>query len=231
MTALTTEELMLIEQRVTNAKKSTGAAYLLWFFFGIVSAHRFYLGRTGTAFLQIASYFVFVGFVWLLIDAFLIPGMIRESNDRERDRLISAMRSHKEADKTTALAGKIVALEGDDTFSFDIVGESHKQRELEALAGGRREHGADHQVQAILLPENNNRYDLNAVVVTISGEAVGYLDKANAKHWREVLFSTGPRAALVNAKIVGGWECPDGDVGHFGVKLDVTYPLTVVAVS
>lgn len=98
MTALTTEELMLIEQRVTNAKKSTGAAYLLWFFLGIVSAHRFYLGRTGTAFLQIASYFIFIGFVWLLIDAFLIPGMIRDSNDRERDRLIAAMRSHKGAE-------------------------------------------------------------------------------------------------------------------------------------
>lgn len=95
MTALTTEELMLIEQRVTNAKKSTGAAYLLWFFLWFLSGHRFYLGRTGTAFLQIASYFVLVGFIWIIVDAFLIPGMIRESNDRERDRLISAMRSHK----------------------------------------------------------------------------------------------------------------------------------------
>jgi TM2 domain-containing membrane protein YozV len=95
VTALTTEELMLIEQRVTNAKKSTGAAYLLWFFLWFLSGHRFYLGRTGTAFLQIASYFVLVGFIWIVVDAFLIPGMICESNDRERDRLIAAMRSHK----------------------------------------------------------------------------------------------------------------------------------------
>jgi TM2 domain-containing membrane protein YozV len=34
-------------------KKSTGAAYLLWFFLGGLGGHRFYLGQTGTAITQL----------------------------------------------------------------------------------------------------------------------------------------------------------------------------------
>ncbi|HEJ4688705.1 TPA: TM2 domain-containing protein, partial [Pseudomonas aeruginosa] len=32
---------MLVEQKVSNAQKSTGTAYLLWFFLGGFGAHRF----------------------------------------------------------------------------------------------------------------------------------------------------------------------------------------------
>ena len=70
--ALTTAELSLVEQRVTNESPSTGAAYLLWFFLGWISGHRFYLNRPGTAILQIISYFLLVGFIWWIIDAFLV---------------------------------------------------------------------------------------------------------------------------------------------------------------
>lgn len=97
MAELTTNELMLIEQRVTNAKKSTGAAYLLWFFLWWVSGHRWYLGRPGTALLQIVSYFILVGFVWVIIDAFLIPGMIRDEAEKERAHLIGVLRDQKDS--------------------------------------------------------------------------------------------------------------------------------------
>ncbi|MES2989664.1 MAG: TM2 domain-containing protein [Pseudomonadota bacterium] len=86
--ALTTAELMLVEQRVTNDGPSTGAAYLLWFFLWFVSGHRFYLGRPGTAILQIVSYFFVVGFIWLLVDAFLIPEMIREKRNEVRSDMM-----------------------------------------------------------------------------------------------------------------------------------------------
>ena len=76
------------------SKKSTGVAYLLWFLFGAVGGHRFYLGRTGSA---IAMLLIFLaswplllvgigvfGFgvvgMWALVDAFLIPGMLRMHN-------------------------------------------------------------------------------------------------------------------------------------------------------
>lgn len=131
----------------------------------------------------------------------------------------------------TELVGKIVVLEGDGEFGFEIVGESHRQAALELLAGGRSENGADFETHALVLPDDKNRYDVNAVVVLIDSEIVGYLDKANAKRWREVLFSTGVKAAMVPAKICGGWVKNNGDTGNFGVKLDVTYPLTVTATN
>ena len=91
--SLTTSEEMLIEQRVTNESPSVAAAYLLWFFLGILSAHRFYLGRPGSAILQILLFFVLIGFIWLLVDLFLIPGMVRERQDAIRQRLRSAYMS------------------------------------------------------------------------------------------------------------------------------------------
>jgi TM2 domain-containing membrane protein YozV len=81
---LSTQDQMLIEQRVTNDGPSTAIAFLLWLFLGILSGHRFYLGRPGSAILQILSYFVLIGFLWLLIDGFLIPGMLRQKRDELR---------------------------------------------------------------------------------------------------------------------------------------------------
>lgn len=86
---LSTEEKILIEQRITNEGPSVLVAYLLWFFLGIVSAHRFYLGRPGSAVLQILTYFIIVGFIWLLIDAFLIPSMVRAKQEQMRQRMMT----------------------------------------------------------------------------------------------------------------------------------------------
>ena len=70
-------------------KKSTGAAYLLWLFLGGFGAHRFYLGQTGTAVAQLLL--LLLGWIpfgigwgvlglWLLVDLFLIPGIISRQN-------------------------------------------------------------------------------------------------------------------------------------------------------
>lgn len=97
--ALSTAELSLIEQRVANDGPSTAVAYLLWLFLWFVSAHRFYLGRPATAILQILSYFILIGFVWLLIDAFLIPGMIRDKRNEIRQQIALQMgRDHRTLD-------------------------------------------------------------------------------------------------------------------------------------
>lgn len=86
--AISTEQQILIEARIANERKSTGVAYALWFFLWFVSAHRFYLGRPGTAILQILSYFIFIGFIWVLVDAFLIPDMIRKHQGQLRERML-----------------------------------------------------------------------------------------------------------------------------------------------
>ncbi|PYE88411.1 TM2 domain-containing protein [Phyllobacterium leguminum] len=98
---LSVQQQMLIEQRITNEAKSTGAAYLLWVFLGGLGGHRFYLGRTGTAFVQLllcilgwATVAIGIGIVllivlamWVLVDAFLIPGMVQEQKDNLRSSL------------------------------------------------------------------------------------------------------------------------------------------------
>ncbi|MDQ0249839.1 TM2 domain-containing membrane protein YozV [Sphingomonas kyeonggiensis] len=89
--ALSIAEMTLVEQRVTNDGPSIAVAYLFWFFLWFVSAHRFYLGKPVSAILQILSYFILIGFVWLLVDAALIPGMIREKQDEIRHDLMRAL--------------------------------------------------------------------------------------------------------------------------------------------
>lgn len=86
-----TEDQILIESRVANEKKSAGAAYFLWFFLGWISAHRFYLGKPGTAILQILSYFILIGFVWWVVDLFLIPSIIQDKMDETRGRMTREM--------------------------------------------------------------------------------------------------------------------------------------------
>ena len=83
--AFTTEDMILIEQRAANEKKSAGAAYLLWFFLGWISAHRFYLGKPVTAILQIISYFFLVGFVAALLQARHAPAS-RATHDEGHQR-------------------------------------------------------------------------------------------------------------------------------------------------
>jgi len=89
--ALSTGQLQLIEQRVANDGPSTGAAYLLWLFLWFVSAHRFYLGRKSSAVIQILTFFILVGFIWVLIDVFLIPGMLRERRAELRQAMMVDM--------------------------------------------------------------------------------------------------------------------------------------------
>ncbi|HEY0012497.1 MAG TPA: TM2 domain-containing protein [Allosphingosinicella sp.] len=86
-----------------RSDKSIGIAYLLWFFLGGFSAHRFYVGATTTAciqlFLNIGGIFMLLsgavakdvggmgfGFlmmmtagIWLIVDIFLIPGLCRRA--------------------------------------------------------------------------------------------------------------------------------------------------------
>ncbi len=91
----TTNDMILIESRVANERKSAGAAYFLWFFLGWLSAHRFYMGKPVSAVLQILSYFILVGFVWWVIDLFLIPGMIDQKANEVRADMTSAMRRRR----------------------------------------------------------------------------------------------------------------------------------------
>lgn len=76
-----TRALMLFEAN----KKTALVAYLLWFFLGLFGAHNFYLKRPGVAVTQLILTLTVVGSaitaVWVLVDAFLIPGWVRRQNN------------------------------------------------------------------------------------------------------------------------------------------------------
>ena len=78
--------------------KSVGVAYLLWFVFGVLSAHRHYLGFHNSALAQtglwLGGWLLFLGGnyyflaapflagLWVLADGFIIPTMCRDANAR-----------------------------------------------------------------------------------------------------------------------------------------------------
>jgi TM2 domain-containing membrane protein YozV len=82
-------------------KKSVGVAFAFWFFLGTLGAHRFYTGRTGTAIVQLLltlvgiatawlgiGAFLLIGVgIWVLVDAFMLPGVIRRYNVALASRL------------------------------------------------------------------------------------------------------------------------------------------------
>jgi TM2 domain-containing membrane protein YozV len=84
---------ILVEQRVTNDGKRAGTAFFFWFFLGVLGGHRFYLGKPGTALLQIASVWLLLGLglIWVIVDVFLIPGMVRKHNDDLRAKYSVAL--------------------------------------------------------------------------------------------------------------------------------------------
>ncbi|MGP3698678.1 TM2 domain-containing protein [Rhodobacter sp. NSM] len=98
---LTTQQQLLVEQRLTNDKKSTLVAYVLWFFTAGLGGHRFYMGKTGSAvamliltILGFLTLIIYIGgilllivAVWALVDAFLIPGWIEDSTRTARARI------------------------------------------------------------------------------------------------------------------------------------------------
>jgi TM2 domain-containing membrane protein YozV len=76
-----TRALMLYEAN----SRSVLVAYLLWFFVGLFGAHNFYLKRVGIAVVQLILTITVVGsavtLIWIIVDAFLSPGWVRNQNN------------------------------------------------------------------------------------------------------------------------------------------------------
>lgn len=88
------KQLAIVQSELESHKKSTLVAYLLWFFFGSLGIHRFYIGKTGSAVTMLILFvsgwalaIIYIGFailfalyVWVLIDAFLLHGAVNRIN-------------------------------------------------------------------------------------------------------------------------------------------------------
>lgn len=134
-------------------------------------------------------------------------------------------RSHAEPDDLLLPAGDIQ----------EVVGESHYQADLEAIAGGKSEEAVELEKWAHLIPEPENAYDRNAVAVYIEGRKVGYLPRVDAETYAFLLAQVWEKykcRGVCRARISGGWrrvhEQKNGkawvDEGSFGVKLALASP-------
>lgn len=116
-----------------------------------------------------------------------------------------------------------IDLEGPGTFAIDVVGVARRQAALTTLVERQGRSGRTVTVEALLVLEDSNPHDANAVRVEIEGELVGYLSRENAPRYRADLAAAGqPRASVrCKARIVGGFETASGERAHFGVRLDL----------
>ncbi len=99
---LTSEELQMLNSEMNKKQKSAGTTWLLWFFTTSFGGHRFYLGKTGTA---VAMLLTFGGLgIWSFIDLFLLNGMIKDTNERIENDILSEIRLLKSAEHNSKLA-------------------------------------------------------------------------------------------------------------------------------
>ena len=98
---LTEREVLILRQEVDLRKKSVAVTWLLWIFLGMFGAHRFYMGRIGTG---VAMFLTLGGLlIWELVDAFLIPGMLRTNQLVVRAEVlqeIAAMRERVDSQRS-----------------------------------------------------------------------------------------------------------------------------------
>jgi hypothetical protein len=116
-----------------------------------------------------------------------------------------------------------VPLDGPGTFPVRIVGESYYQKNLSKICGGFTKEGTEYVTTAKLAYHDDNPHDNKAIRVEISGMTVGHLDKSKARHYRDRMLASGHagETATCKAKIIGGWDRGRGDIGYFGVTLDL----------
>ncbi|WP_159887758.1 TM2 domain-containing protein [Paenibacillus puerhi] len=99
---LTTEQLQLLASEMSKKQKSGGVAWLLWFFTGGFGGHRFYLGRIGTGVAMLLT-LGGLGF-WVLVDLFLLSGMIRDTNEKIENEILSEIRMISQAKANSEVA-------------------------------------------------------------------------------------------------------------------------------
>lgn len=102
---LSEKELLIYNAEIGKARKSTGVAYLLYFFFGGLGAHKFYLGQPMWGFLYLCGAIccgiglalppvLVLCIPWsigLLIDLFTIPAQNRGQQEKAGDQIISRL--------------------------------------------------------------------------------------------------------------------------------------------
>ncbi len=102
-----------------------------------------------------------------------------------------------------------------------VVGVSHYQEPLVAIAGGRGSGPVRHPVTAALEPEPENPHDPNAIKVLVQGRHVGYLSRDDAlRYGPAVRLLREHDRVLVCDAVIGG-RGPDAGTMNLGLFLEL----------
>ena len=117
----------------------------------------------------------------------------------------------------------LIQIAGPGTFAVEVVGVSRRQDVLAAIVDRHGRSGRTVTRDALLILENSNPHDANAVRVEIDNALIGYLSRDNAVRYRADLAAANTPDATIQckARIVGGFETDSGERASFGVRLDL----------
>ena len=108
-------------------------------------------------------------------------------------------------------------------YDFVVVGESHFQSSLAQIASKYGSSTAQQECFAHLIPEDDNEFDNKAIKVAVDGLTVGYMDRENARSFRQRLGKKGwaGQTTYCQALVVGGGNLPNGETRLYGIQLDL----------
>lgn len=104
-------------------------------------------------------------------------------------------------------------------YEFEVVGESYYQDALRSLHSS----ASDGIVTALLVPDDANPHDNQAVRVVVEGQTVGHLSRQDARSFRRRLaaFQLSGAVSTCKARITGGHQLRNGSQASFGLQLDL----------
>ena len=109
-------------------------------------------------------------------------------------------------------------------FEFDVVGESFYQDNLRKFAGVHGDEPANEEVDAYIVPDNDNEYDDKAVAIYVNGHKVAHMSRTDARKFRRRLSSKKLGGATTQCKAIitgGGLQKRSGQRYDYGISLDI----------
>jgi hypothetical protein len=115
--------------------------------------------------------------------------------------------------------GRAVETEHGRPVQLDIVGESFRQDALAAVGGPKEYEGKRKQVGVTLRCEPSNPHDCNAVRVEVMGQHVAFVAREQAALLSPAILERCRGVIEAMGLVVGAWHRPDGDEGHYGIRV------------
>jgi hypothetical protein len=105
-------------------------------------------------------------------------------------------------------------------IEYSIVGESKYQEEISEICGGYLKSKEIRTENATIIPEPDNPFDKNAIVVKIKDKTVGYIAREDTAYF-SVMIRNVNEGVSCPAEIRGGWKRRDGSRAMYGVFLQI----------